>query len=65
MTAKTFTVGNIFGNSNATHNMSMGVTRNSLGGAIKVNNDAESWLMANLGIDVNNMPAVRPQTAYI
>jgi len=65
MTAKTFTVGNIFGNSNATHNMSMGVTRNSLGGAIKVNNDAESWLMANLGIDVNNMPAVRPSTGYI
>jgi CCDC81 eukaryotic HU domain 2 len=26
-TAKTFTVGNIFGNSNATHNMSMGVTK--------------------------------------
>jgi hypothetical protein len=37
MTAKTFTVGNIFGNSNATHNMSMGVTRNSVGGAIKIN----------------------------
>jgi len=36
-TVKTFTVGNIFGNSNATHNLSMGITRSSIGGAIKVN----------------------------
>ena len=55
-TAKAFTVGNIFGNSNATHNLNMGVTRSSIGGAIKVNNEAEQWLKNNLGIDVNSLP---------
>lgn len=52
-TAKTFTVGNIFANSNAAHNLGMSVTRHSLGGAIKVNAGAENWLINNLGIDLN------------
>jgi hypothetical protein len=38
----------------------MGVTRSSLGGAIKINEKAESWLMNNLGINLNELPASDP-----
>jgi hypothetical protein len=35
----------------------MGVTRTSLGGALKINEKAENWLMNNLGINLNDLPA--------
>jgi hypothetical protein len=41
----------------------MGVTRTSLGGAIKINEKAENWLMNNLGINLNDLPASEPAPA--
>jgi hypothetical protein len=41
----------------------MGVTKTSLGGAIRINEKAESWLMNNLGININELPASEPATA--
>jgi len=38
----------------------MAVTRSSLGGALKINEKAENWLMSNLGINLDDLPASEP-----
>jgi hypothetical protein len=61
MTTKQFTVGNIFGSLDATHNMNMHVkdqlakTLGLRGGSQIVSNDAAGWLKANMGIDINTL----------
>lgn len=65
-TAKQFTVGNVFGNLDATHNLNMHASESkrksqALGdGKQAVTQQAQSWLMANLGIDVNTISPADP-----
>ena len=64
-TAKQHLVGNIFGNSNAVLNMNIHQKDNDklrpqlgLGGAIKVNQDAEQWMRNNLDLDMDELPDI-------
>lgn len=54
VTARNHFVGNVFGNSNAKHNMQMKDQDKAggVGGAIKLTGDAEGWLKNNLNISL-------------
>jgi hypothetical protein len=62
VTAKNHYVGNVFGNSNAKHNMQMKdvskADANPLqgnGGAMRLTGDAENWLKSNLNISLHDI----------
>ena len=65
-TAKQFTVGNVFGNLDATHNLNMLASDSkrkstALGdGKQAVTQQAQSWLRENLGIDINTISPADP-----